>query len=118
MAPEDDDIVAVSKSDLSEGDFSAKTGDGLDRLMADVSSVLAKRAGSVGIATRERHRVAMEKAITSLGIARDQLETGTGLTELIAEELRGAIRALDSLVGYVDVEHLLDEIFSSFCIGK
>ncbi len=29
-----------------------------------------------------------------------------------------AIRALDSLVGRVDVEDLLDEIFSSFCIGK
>ena len=39
-------------------------------------------------------------------------------TELIAEELRTAIRALDSLVGRVDVEHLLDEIFASFCIGK
>ena len=34
------------------------------------------------------------------------------------EELLRAIRALDSLVGRVDVEHLLDEIFASFCVGK
>ena len=38
--------------------------------------------------------------------------------ELAAEELRTAIRALDSLIGRVDVENLLDEIFASFCLGK
>jgi tRNA modification GTPase len=38
--------------------------------------------------------------------------------ELAAAELRVAIRALESLVGRVDVENLLDEIFASFCIGK
>jgi len=32
--------------------------------------------------------------------------------------VRGAIRALESLVGRVDVEHILDEIFASFCLGK
>ena len=40
------------------------------------------------------------------------------MTELIAEELRVAIRALDVLVGRVDVEHILDDIFANFCIGK
>ena len=35
-----------------------------------------------------------------------------------AEEIGRAIRALESLVGRIDVEHLLDEIFASFCIGK
>ena len=38
--------------------------------------------------------------------------------DLAAEDLRHAIRALESLVGRVDVENLLDEIFSSFCLGK
>ena len=38
--------------------------------------------------------------------------------ELVAEYLRSAIRALESLVGRIDVENLLDEIFASFCIGK
>jgi tRNA modification GTPase len=39
-------------------------------------------------------------------------------TELAAEDLRTAVRALESLVGRVDVEAVLDEIFASFCIGK
>ena len=38
--------------------------------------------------------------------------------EIVASELQVAVRALDQLVGRVDVENLLDEIFSSFCIGK
>ena len=60
----------------------------------------------------------MARANTSLGIALDQLHASPDLAELTAEELRNAIRALDSLVGRVDVEQILDEIFSSFCIGK
>ncbi len=118
VEPQNEDIVARPKSDLGEGDFSAKTGAGIDHLVEGISKVLLAKTGSAGVATRVRHRIAIEKATASLGIAMDQLERTPELTELIAEELRTAIRALDSLVGRVDVEHLLDEIFSSFCIGK
>ena len=41
-----------------------------------------------------------------------------GAAELVALDLRRAARALDMLVGRVDIEDLLDEIFASFCIGK
>jgi tRNA modification GTPase len=40
------------------------------------------------------------------------------LPELIAADLRASMRALEMMVGRIDVENLLDEIFSSFCIGK
>jgi len=62
--------------------------------------------------------VAIVRALTSLEVARNQVERGEGSAELAAEELRMAIRALDSLVGRVDVEQILDEIFASFCLGK
>ena len=114
----DDDIVLVSKSDLGSGDLSVKTGDGLDALVGDIADRLEKLSGSAGIAIRERHRVAMVQAIEALGIATDRLNDAPELAELIAEELHVAIRALDSLVGRVDVEHILGEIFASFCIGK
>ena len=39
-------------------------------------------------------------------------------TDLLAEELRLAQRALGEITGEVTVEDLLGEIFSSFCIGK
>ncbi len=50
-------------------------------------------------------------AAASSGAARRALE-------LAAEELRAALRALDFLVGKVDVEAVLDVIFQSFCLGK
>jgi tRNA modification GTPase len=118
LEPRDDDLVLVPKSDLGEGDFSAVTGQGLDRLVADLTSILAGRASGAGLMSRERHRSAIERSIAALGIATDRLENTPELAEFIAEDVRSAVRALESLVGHVDVEHLLDEIFASFCIGK
>jgi tRNA modification GTPase len=58
----------------------------------------------------------MEAALEALEMASNRIRVSGA--ELVAEELRQAGRALDVLVGRVDVENLLDEIFSSFCIGK
>ena len=41
-----------------------------------------------------------------------------GREELIAEQVRLATRALERLLGRVDVEDVLDVIFRDFCIGK
>ncbi|NND20103.1 MAG: tRNA uridine-5-carboxymethylaminomethyl(34) synthesis GTPase MnmE [Silicimonas sp.] len=113
-----DDILLVAKSDLVDGDVSGLTGDGVEELVAKVSQKLAHRARSAGTAVRERHRSALVAARLPLAAALDRLGGASQRPELVAEELRKAIAALDSLVGRVDVEHLLDEIFSSFCIGK
>ena len=88
------------------------------RAVERIAEELEGRASGAGVAIRERHRAAMERANIALGIALDRLDATPDLAEMIAEELRDAIRALDSLVGRVDVEHILDEIFASFCIGK
>lgn len=118
MDPKKGDLLLQSKSDLGSGDFSAITGEGVDELVGALTETLSDRAVSAGVAVRERHRLAIEASNDALGIVLDQLETSPEMVELVAEHLRTAIRALDSLVGHVDVEHLLDEIFSSFCIGK
>ena len=60
----------------------------------------------------------MISALTSLESAQNEVLLGADTVELAAEELRRAIVALDSLVGRIDVENVLGEIFSSFCIGK
>ncbi|MCV6594393.1 MAG: tRNA uridine-5-carboxymethylaminomethyl(34) synthesis GTPase MnmE [Silicimonas sp.] len=114
----EDDIVLVSKNDQGLGDFSALTGDGLEDLVDRVARHLESRASGAGFAIRERHRRALLEANDALGIAADQLEIAPELAELIAEDVRRAIRALDALVGRVDVEDLLDDIFANFCIGK
>ncbi len=117
----DGDILMHPKADSRadrQGAVSGKTGEGVSELVERISVALRDRSASAGIATRERHRIAMERANTALCSGISLLSEGPDRYELVAEELRTAIRALESLVGRVDVETLLDEIFASFCLGK
>lgn len=121
LLPEPGDLVVQGKADLHPGEgltVSGKTGAGLDRLVAEVTARLQDRAAAAGVMTRERHRVAMERAFQALESARNEVLRGSDRVELASEGVRQAARALESMVGRVDVEHLLDEIFASFCIGK
>ncbi|MCV2882102.1 tRNA uridine-5-carboxymethylaminomethyl(34) synthesis GTPase MnmE [Actibacterium sp. XHP0104] len=121
LTPDADDIVLRGKADVSTGQgpaVSGKTGQGVAELIADITARLETRAARAVTATRERHRLAIVNALTSIAEARNQVLRGPDFAELAAEDLRTAIRALDSLVGRVDVEHILDEIFASFCLGK
>jgi len=121
LKPLDGDLVRIAKADTQtdpKGAISGKTGQGVTELISDVQSQLSEKTANLGIATRERHRVAMVQATEALSAASAVLALGADHYDIAAEELRTAIRALDSLVGRVDVENLLDEIFSSFCIGK
>lgn len=116
------DLVVRAKADrFAAGDelaVSGLTGVGVDQLVNAISTELGKRSAGIGVAIRERHRVAMVRAVTYLEAAEQAMAGETMLVDLVAEELRSAVRAIDSLVGRVDVEHILDEIFASFCIGK
>ncbi|MCR9125004.1 MAG: tRNA uridine-5-carboxymethylaminomethyl(34) synthesis GTPase MnmE [Rhodobacteraceae bacterium] len=115
------DIRRQPKSDLNPDvplGVSGLTGQGIDALVAEIGSVLRERTGSAGLATRERHRAAMQNAIGALEAAKAMLEHGPECYDIVAEELRSGVRALESLVGRIGVENLLDEIFASFCLGK
>ena len=115
------DIVVRAKADEIESadlGVSGKTGAGVDNLLELIGQELRRRVATIGVAMRERHRVALGQAIVGLNVAISAIENPLGMSDLIAEDLRSAVRAVDSLVGRVDVEHVLDEIFMSFCIGK
>lgn len=117
----EDDVVLRCKADLlssgSDG-VSGRTGQGVTELVERITAILSKRGSFAGIATRYRHKIAMERAVASLDAAQASLSRGELSVDIAAEELRASIRALDSLVGRVDVESVLDEIFKSFCLGK
>ena len=118
LDPSCDDIVVSAKADLSGSGVSGKTGQGVPELLDAIAGRLRKRSAGAGLVTRERHRLAIDRAIRAMESAMHEVERGAQRAELAAAELRMAIRALESLVGRLDVEDLLDEIFSSFCIGK
>jgi tRNA modification GTPase len=121
VAVQPGDLVVRAKADLGVSGglaVSGKTGAGLRELTEAISAELSGRVQSAGTLVRERHRMAATAAIGALESARDALEAVPDKAELVAEALRRGLRALESLVGRVDVEDFLDEIFASFCIGK
>lgn len=116
-----DDIVLAGKSDLHDAGadgVSGLTGSGIDRLLVRIDEVLQSRSALAGTSVSERHRVAMSQSVEALDKALAEVAGGPDRSEFAAEHLRDAVRRLDSLVGRVDVEHILDEIFRSFCLGK
>jgi tRNA modification GTPase len=101
---------------------SAKTGAGLPELLRRLEALAADvMAGGEGVPlTRLRHRLALTDSADALtrAAADGPGAEGAGDSELVAEDLRLAARALGRVTGRVDVEDLLDVIFNDFCIGK
>lgn len=114
------EITLRTKTDLSpalphELGISTTTSEGLsslkDELRAYLAKLLAKK--TTPPLTRARHRAGLEETRRHLLAAQS-----ASWPELKGEELRLAMQALGRLTGHVDIEALLDTIFSQFCIGK
>lgn len=122
LTPVADDIVVLGKADTISSQcgpaVSGLTGAGVAELLARIGEILQERVASAGALVRERHRLAVSGALTALAEGRAEVLREDQRVELAAEHLRRAVRALDALVGRVDVDDLLGEIFASFCIGK
>ena len=66
---------------------------------------------------RERHADALKQVLSALKNAK-QLLNSKGYDDCLAEELKNALHFLGMIIGHVDYEKVLDQIFSKFCIGK
>lgn len=119
------DIAVHNKSDLGsyrpkDGAIamSAKTGEGLDALVAAIGERLAWVGESASPV------VASERRRTALGICAEEMDSALallnedGAAEIVAEHLRRALRELERYAGRVDAEDVLDVIFARFCLGK
>ena len=109
------DLTVRSKADLRQGtdlSISAKTGEGVAELLDMVYDVLRQRAADSGLVAHKRQAEALERARLALQFEEDMAP------EFLAERLRQANQALEMMVGRIEAENYLDEIFLSFCIGK
>ena len=98
---------------------SAKTGEGLDLLKAELLRVAGwQPEAEGGILARKRHLEALAEAESFIQNALAQLNNGSSFIELAAEEMRLAQDALSKITGEFLPDDLLGKIFSTFCIGK
>ena len=119
-------IYIVNKADRLVGDVRGtgfmplslhndKDVDRLENLLAEAIKPL-NHDGTAPLITRHRHRSLITKALDAL-----QASCAANVEdapELVAEDLRVAADALGQMTGHIDVEDILGDIFSSFCIGK
>lgn len=101
-------------------DMAVRSGDGLDSLKRAIcdhfqSSTSIDRRELVAL-SRSRHRDALKSADTSLRRFMSGIDQ-RGL-EFLAIDLREALYCVGSVTGQTTNDELLDQIFSSFCIGK
>jgi tRNA modification GTPase len=123
VAAREGDIQVRGKSDLRGAEagglaVSGFTGAGLDALLAAIGEELGRRASRATLVAHLRQRQALARAADRLEAAVVLIAGGEGTAELAAEELRQGLHALEVLVGRVDLEAVLDEIFAQFCLGK
>jgi tRNA modification GTPase len=125
--PEASVLLILSKRDLWTGDptlnFPAHLELGLDDRDLDklesaiIGLIEANQVQGEVMIANIRHANALRASLEALTRARTSLEAGTS-GELVAYDLRDALRHLGSITGEITADDLLSSIFSKFCIGK
>jgi tRNA modification GTPase len=122
------EIVVLNKSDLPENsdwkDFralriSCLTGEGLPELQKEILTRITKQnlKPESALAINARHRDCLRRALESCDRAATSQAHGLS-PEYAAVHLNEALRAVGEVIGVVDVEQILNSVFSQFCIGK
>lgn len=110
------DSLSDSVSPLGDDEYmliSVHREQGVQALLDEVFRIISSMDNEAYIITRQRHRSALQNALTYL--RRFSLDSPI---ELAAEEIRLAANEVGNITGEIALDEVLDEIFSTFCIGK
>ncbi|HZS17360.1 MAG TPA: GTPase, partial [Candidatus Udaeobacter sp.] len=122
------EIIVLNKGDLPEHsdwkNFSALcisclTGEGIPELQKEILGQITNgnlKAES-SLAINARHRDCLRRALESIDRAASVQAEGLS-SEYTAIHINEALAAVGEVIGVVDVERILDSVFSQFCIGK
>jgi tRNA modification GTPase len=127
-ADDANEIVVLNKSDLPEDSdwknlpalrISCVTGEGVPQLQTEILARIRQQnlRPESAVAINTRHRDCLRRALESCDRARAALVQGIS-PEYVAIDLDQGLRAVGEVIGVVDVEQILDSVFSQFCIGK
>jgi tRNA modification GTPase len=101
---------------------SAETGAGLMKLMTQIDRCLTSTVGAgvadMPVLTRSRHIHGIRQAREEVAAFAEAWKEHSLPAPVVATHLRSAATALESLIGAVSTEDVLDRVFSSFCVGK
>lgn len=119
-------IPTQTKSDSGEPNapgaipVSSVSGAGLDQLLNRITTELGNASiePDAPVLTRARHQQRVSDARRELHMFRDAWSGGEIPAVVAAVHLRAASASLEELIGRIDVESILDEVFSRFCVGK
>ena len=114
------DIFLRPKGDLkgTEPSISGKTGKGIDNLLCLIKKKLNYKNPASTVINRARHLKRVNICLDYIDNINELMANNKVEIELIANELRGIIINLDGILGLIDTESILGEIFSNFCVGK
>jgi tRNA modification GTPase len=118
------DLPPAARGELAQGfaavHVSALDGAGFEALQAAIvrlAETFRVELGDELIAINARHAHALEEAGTALTHAGQKLAAHEA-SELVASDLRATLEAFGQVSGKIDNERILDQLFSTFCIGK
>ena len=96
---------------------SAKTGEGIDEILCAIERVCRQSGASEDQMTLPRHIECAHHAMQALDRAIRSIESNLPL-DLCATDLREALAHLGDITGETMNEHVIDRVFSDFCVGK
>ena len=101
---------------------SAETGSGLRELVEVIDAVISENQGLAmpdsPILTSARQRKALEAAQVEVGEFIQAWRAGNLPVTVAAVHLRTAVSELEELIGTLEVDDVLERLFSAFCVGK
>jgi tRNA modification GTPase len=115
------DLGGRAGSGTEDCAVSATTGDGLEVLRDLLSERIQSRVGTTDgteVVASARQRAALEGARDEVALFLEAWKERKLPAPVVASHLRAATTMLDELIGAIDVDDILDRVFSTFCVGK